>query len=100
MNLSINNEYYCIITVDVYCVGIENSPRYRIFVNNYLITERNFAFDQQYVRENIFVNLGPGVHTFHLESEHSGFSLKNLTVNNQLKAHGPFTNDKVISFII
>jgi len=98
MENSNSEEIYCIITVDVYCTDITNAPRYRVFVDNYLITERNFVFDEQYVRENIFVNLAPGEHTFHLECETDNFTYTNLTVNDRLLGYEP--RNKVTSFSI
>ena len=98
MENSTNIEHYCIITVDINCFNTQNAPRYRVFVDNYLITERNFAFEGQYVKENIFVNLAPGEHTFHLECETDNFTYTNLMVNNKPCGFGG--HNKVTSFSI
>lgn len=44
-------------------------PKYRIFVNSDLLTERSIYWDftSQYLRENIVVELEPGIHTLRID---------------------------------
>lgn len=57
------------LTVDIYASYSDIPPRYRIYVDNNLLTERDFIWTPHdyYVQENIFVNLEPGVHTIAIE---------------------------------
>ena len=49
----------CQITVDVYAKWIEKTPAYRVYVDNDLLTERDFIWSSHsnFIRENILVNL-------------------------------------------
>ncbi len=46
-----------------------SEPKYRIFVNSDLLTERSVYWDftSQYVRENIVVELEPGIHILRID---------------------------------
>lgn len=77
------------VTVDVYCNWDATPEAYRIYVNDTLLTERNYLWrnTEQFVQENMLLNLEPGIHTFKLEpvnSAFNGFYTKNLTVNAEL----------------
>jgi hypothetical protein len=83
------------ITVEVHCARSENSPIYRIYVDEDLLTERNWiwrAYDT-YVCEHIEVDLGPGTHVLSLVdcSVVPVFSIKNITVNGQPNTGPVFT---------
>ena len=82
------------INIDVFCVKHNNeNPVYRIYLDGDLITERTYIWNNakppatnegQYVKENIWVNLGPGTHNVKLESvdpNFKGFYFKNLMVD-------------------
>ena len=64
-------------------------PKYRIYVNDDLITERTWIWDQQtYVEETLWAELASGIsHTVRLELIKSGpfdlaqFGLQNLSIN-------------------
>lgn len=57
------------ITVDVYAGYSDTPPRYRVYVDNDLQTERDFIWSphETYITENIFVNLEPGEHWLRVE---------------------------------
>lgn len=73
-----------VITVDVYVRG-DKHPTYRVFVDDNLLTERDFVWGAHdtYIREKIVVNLDCGEHTLLVKQVGSGdnIQLKNLTVN-------------------
>ena len=73
------------ITVDIYAHWDGKPPRYRIYVNSDLLTERDFIWSgtDQYIRENILVNLEPGLHSLKVEqvSNSGTIEIKNITFN-------------------
>jgi len=87
------------ITVDVFAQYTDIQPVYRIYVDDDLMTERTYIWDnkEQYVRENIIVFLDSGLHTFKIEkvSKTASFFCKNFKVdkvptslvNNQFTVH-------------
>jgi len=58
-----------IITADVYAHWGEVSPRYRVYVDSDLLTERDFGWPghEVFIRENIVVDLEPGAHRLRIE---------------------------------
>jgi hypothetical protein len=74
-----------IITADVYARWGDISPRYRVFVDGDLLTERDFGWPghEAFIRENIVVNLEPGVHTLVIEqtNTHGTLQVKDITVD-------------------
>ena len=77
----------CLITVDVYAHWGDRQPKYRVYVDNELMTERDFIWPghEIYIKEHITVNLEPGVHSVDIEkiSTHGTIIAKNVTVNGQ-----------------
>jgi hypothetical protein len=83
------------ITVEVHALQprwIEHErPKYRIYIDNDLITERTWIWDQQtYINETLWAELESGIsYTVRLELIKSSpldlaqFVLQNLTVNNE-----------------
>ena len=73
------------LTVDVYANWGDRSPRYRVLVDNELLTERDFIWPghEFFIRENIIVNLEPGTHKLEVQKvgEHGSIKTKNYTVN-------------------
>lgn len=72
------------LTVDVYADWETVSPRYRIYVDNDLLTERDFIWDSNtYICENIFVNLEYGKHVLRIDHVNSlgKISVKNVTLD-------------------
>ena len=49
------------ITVDVYCARSEGSPIYRVYVDDDLLTERNWSWPayEVYIQEHIEVDVAP-----------------------------------------
>jgi len=74
-----------LITADVYAQWGEASPSYRIYVNNHLLTERDFGWPghEVFIRENIVVDLNPGVHRLRIEQigNNGKIQVKNITVD-------------------
>ena len=62
------------LSVDVYASWGDVSPRYRVYVDTDLLTERDFIWSgtEQYVREHVIVNLNPGEHTLRVEQINTG----------------------------
>jgi len=73
------------ITVDVYAHWSEHYPRYRVYVDSDLLTERDFIWsgNETYIKENILVTLLPGKHTITVEqiSPQGKIKVKNITVD-------------------
>ena len=82
------------ITADVYAHWGDVSPRYRVFVDGDLLTERDFGWPghEVFVRENILVNLAPGVHKLVIEqtTAHGTIQIKDVTVDG-VKSTAQFT---------
>lgn len=82
-------------------------PKYRIYVNDDLMTERTWGWDQQtYIEETLWAELASGIsHTVRLELIKSNpfdlaqFGLQNLTVNEKhYPDHGGHRSE--LSFIL
>jgi hypothetical protein len=75
------------LTVDVYAHWSIRPPIYRVYVDNNLLTERDFIWSgtANYIRENIVVNLELGSHTLRVEQVNNTGSIKtdNITLNSQ-----------------
>lgn len=76
-----------IITADIYTHWGEIPPRYRIYVDGELLTERDFIWPghEVYIRENIVVNLKPGLHVLQIEQTRSNgkIQIKNITLDGE-----------------
>jgi hypothetical protein len=74
-----------VLTVDVYAHWGDVPPRYRVYVDNDLLTERDFIWGGAhiYMRENIIVNLEPGTHVLKVEQINSNGTIRteNVTLN-------------------
>jgi hypothetical protein len=89
-----------LITVDLYCNWEVEPQAYRIYVDQDLLTERTYFWrnSEQYVQENIIVNIEPGQHYLKIEpvnKEFSGFYYTNFAVNKEIRPihAGAFTVD-------
>lgn len=75
----------CSITADVYASWSTGHPIYRVYVDNDLLTERDFTWPgpEIFIREQIIVNLTPGSHSVKIEhvNRHGIITVKNITVN-------------------
>ena len=66
------------VTFDVECQG---TPRYRVWVNQELFTERRWRFDpDQYLTENLVIRTQPG--RYHLRAELVPGDIGEITVTN------------------
>jgi hypothetical protein len=84
------------ITADIYCdrnfrpleFATDAQKSYRVYMDGDLLTERTYIWDnaEQFVRENIIVDIEPGPHEFKVIPAYpyyNVFSFKNFTVNDQ-----------------
>jgi hypothetical protein len=56
------------ISIDVYATWTDTPPRYRVYVDDDLLTERDFIYDgDMYIREHITVLLNPGKHKIRIQ---------------------------------
>ena len=71
------------ITVDIYADS--GKPRYRVYVDNDLLVERDFIWPSHeiFLRENIIVNLAEGLHRLNVElvGTHGKIKPQNVTVD-------------------
>ncbi len=76
-----------VITADVYAHWGDISPCYRVYVDQDLLTERDFGWPghEVYIQENIVVNLEPGPHQLRIEQVNNNgkIHIKNVTVDGQ-----------------
>ncbi len=74
------------ISVDLYCKWEVTPPVYRLYVDDELLTERTYIWNnaEQFVREHVIVNLEPGTHTLRVESvnlKFTNFAKRNFLIN-------------------
>lgn len=73
------------ITVDIYASWGDLHPRYRVYVDNDLLTERDFIWPshETYIKEHIEVNLNAGPHSLRIEQvgTHGKIQAKNVVVD-------------------
>lgn len=56
------------ITIDVYAKWTDTPPRYRVYVDDDLLTERDFIYDGElYIREHMTVLLDSGKHKIRIQ---------------------------------
>lgn len=83
-----------IITVDVYASWGDVHPRYRVYVDSDLLTERDFIWNgtEHYIKENIIVNLKPGQHAVRVEQINANGTIRaeNIVVDG-VASSGHFT---------
>lgn len=75
-----------VISVDVYASWSNVAPRYRVYVDSDLLTERDFIWGGAdiFIRENIIVHLEPGQHSLrieHVNNENGSIRTENVTLN-------------------
>jgi hypothetical protein len=73
------------ITLEIYAHWGDMPPRYRIYVDDNLLTERDFIWKgtQHYIKENIIVNLRSGKHNVKVDQiNNSGtLEIRNIRVD-------------------
>jgi hypothetical protein len=77
------------ISIDVYCEPFTLPQAYRLYVDEHLLTERTYVWQnpEQFVREHIVVHLEPGTHEIRIEPispGFTGFRYKNFHLNKKL----------------
>ena len=76
---------FCKVSFDLFC-DKGNKPRYRLYVNNELFTERTYIWGgTQYLRENIQILAPPGEYKIILQKLDKG----RLHIRNTRADHGP-----------
>jgi|APFre7841882793_1041355.scaffolds.fasta_scaffold11124_2 hypothetical protein len=73
-------------SVDILCRDSSNTPAYRLYVDDNLITERTFIWDHNVdcVREQLAVQFEPGEHSLYIESatpNFHGFYYQKIKIN-------------------
>ena len=58
------------MSIDIYNLVKGENNRYRVYLDDCLITERNYVWDntEEFVREHLFVELSPGTHSIVVKS--------------------------------
>jgi hypothetical protein len=74
------------LSIDVHCLYAGQGPRYRVYVDQDLLTERTFIWPsgKQYIQEHLVVHLQPGQHTVRIENVDPDLGIittKNLTLD-------------------
>lgn len=76
-----------VITVDIYGKWGDVYPRYRVYLDNELMTERDFIWPghEIYIKERILANLKPGPHKVRVEqlTTHGKIEAKNLAIDGE-----------------
>ena len=79
------------LTIDVYCNRSEGDPKYRIYVDDEMLTERSWTWPayEVYVKEHIAVDVEAGAHRLEFRwcNNDDVFITKDMTVNGVLM-HG------------
>lgn len=74
-----------VITADVYASWGDKHPTYRVYIDDNLLTERDFTWPghEAFMRENIIVHLPIGVHTLEIKqiNQHGTLDVKNITLD-------------------
>lgn len=75
------------VSVDVHCHWSGQTPRYRLYLDDELMCERDFGWHgwELCIYECMYVKLQPGTHKLRLEQvgESGRFDLKNVLVNDE-----------------
>lgn len=74
------------LALEIHCLYAKQGPRYRLYVDQDLITERTFTWvsGKQYIHEHIVVNVQPGQHSIRIENVDPDLGIittKNLTLD-------------------
>ena len=75
-----------ILRIDLYCTDISNKPQYRLYVDEDLLVERNYSWNNSecFVREICELRLEPGLHKINIVTENPEiFVIKNPTFNSE-----------------
>lgn len=65
-----DNRKFATVTLDIYCVWLNEAPNYRLYVNEELFADRTFRWDKnKYLQENIEIHGIPGLYTITIEHD-------------------------------
>lgn len=87
------------LSIEVHCLYANKGPRYRVYVDQDLLTERTFTWPsgKQYVEEHLVVHLQPGQHKIRIENVDPDLGI--ITTKN-LKLDGiPTSGENVFEII-
>ena len=78
------------VTFELWCEWSGEPPSYRVYINNDLMTERTYTFDnsQEYLEERVPLLTKSGAHFLkidNLNSDNATFTIKNFKVNNKIR---------------
>lgn len=77
-----------VIEFDIYCDWQESTPIYRIYVDDDLLTERTYIWnnEREFVRERVVVCVDTGSHRCRIEkvgTTDATFSVKNINIDDE-----------------
>ena len=77
------------VSVDIFCNWTGDPQSYRVYVDNDLLTERTYQWDnsENFITEFIVLNVEPGLHKFKVEpvnQSFDGFSYRNFHIDGVL----------------
>lgn len=80
----ISGKHYVSVECDIHCDWHTEHPRYRLFVNNELFTERTYIWQDQYLKEIIQLQVNPGKYAIRAElvepAPYAKLDVKNMRV--------------------
>ena len=77
---------YIRVLCDVHCKCLEQSPRYRVYVNDELFTERTWIWEGVYLEESLQIEAPPGKYPIRIELVNPDSAI--LKVKNMRVDHG------------
>ena len=101
-----------LINIDLFCYRDPQIKKdYRLYVDDHLITERSYIWvnkgdnrpQGQFIRENVWVELMPGIHSVRIESvdlHFKGFNFINLLVDKNAPSEIKTINNVTKTFLI
>jgi len=75
---------YVRVLCDIICKPITPEPRYRVFVNDELFTERTWIWEGVYLEESLQIEAEPGIYPIRVElvdPESATLKVKNMCVD-------------------
>jgi hypothetical protein len=86
-----------LLNLDLYCLDPSIQPSYRLYLDEDLLVERNYIWDNatHFLRERCELRLEPGEHKIAIQAQNPEiFVIKNVTLNSkplEIKPDGLFT---------
>jgi len=81
------NKEFVRVACDVHCEWDGTPPRYRVYVNDELFTERKFTWKQEFLEESMQIDAPPGDYTVRFELLDTKLAV--LIPNNLRVEYGP-----------